>query len=80
VLHAVQFVHEFWLAVVENFPFGHATQVRSVLAVPSADTRSPAWQSVKSVQAFALLTVEYFPSAQLLHSRSELLVPLAETY
>ena len=33
-LHVVQFVHAFWLVAVENVPVGHATQVRSELAVP----------------------------------------------
>ena len=33
-LHAVQFVQVFWLDTVENFPAGHATQVRSALLVP----------------------------------------------
>ena len=33
-LHAVQFVQVFWLDAVENFPVGHASQVRSVVAVP----------------------------------------------
>ena len=35
-LHTVQFAHVFWLDAVENFPVGHATQVRSVLLVPLA--------------------------------------------
>jgi hypothetical protein len=50
-LHMVQFAQVFWFDAVEYFPVGHATHVRSVVAVPLADTRSPAWQSVKSVQA-----------------------------
>ena len=33
-LHVVQLVHAFWLVAVENVPVGHATQVRSELAVP----------------------------------------------
>ena len=33
-LHVVQFVHAFWLVAVENVPVVHATQVRSVVAVP----------------------------------------------
>jgi hypothetical protein len=33
-LHVVQFVQVFWLDAVENFPAGHATQVRSALLVP----------------------------------------------
>ena len=33
-LHVVQFVHAFWLVAAENVPVGHATQVRSELAVP----------------------------------------------
>ena len=37
-LHAVQFAQVFWLDAVENCPVGHATQVRSVLAVPLAET------------------------------------------
>jgi hypothetical protein len=44
-----------------------------------AETRSPVWQSAKSVQANALLAVEYFPPVQLLHARFVVLVPLAET-
>ena len=35
-LHAVQFVQVFWLDAVENFPAGHASQVRSTLLVPLA--------------------------------------------
>ena len=35
-LHAVQFVQVFWLDAVENCPAGHASQVRSVVAVPLA--------------------------------------------
>ena len=35
-LHVVQFVQVFWLDTVENFPVGHATQVRSALLVPLA--------------------------------------------
>ena len=33
-LHVVQFVHAFWLVAVENVPVGHATQMRSEVAVP----------------------------------------------
>ena len=33
-LHVVQFVHAFWLVAIENVPVVHATQVRSVVAVP----------------------------------------------
>ena len=33
-LHAVQFVQVFWLDTVVNCPLGHASQVRSVVAVP----------------------------------------------
>ena len=35
-LHVVQFVQVFWLDAVENFPLVHASQVRSVVAVPLA--------------------------------------------
>ena len=35
-LHVVQLVHALWLDAVENCPLGHASQVRSVLLVPSA--------------------------------------------
>ena len=35
-LHVVQFVQVFWLDAVENCPLGHASQVRSVVAVPLA--------------------------------------------
>ena len=35
-LQVVQFVQVFWLVAVENFPVEHASQVRSVVAVPLA--------------------------------------------
>ena len=44
-LHVVQFVHAFWLVAVENVPVGHATQVRSELAVPLVEMYCPAVQS-----------------------------------
>ena len=49
-LHVVQFVQVFWLDAVENFPVGHATQVRSVVAVPLAAIFWPATQLFQSVQ------------------------------
>ena len=54
-LHAVQFEQVFWLDAVENFPVGHASQVRSVVAVPLAAIFWPATQLVQAVQenAFA---------------------------
>ena len=54
-LHAVQFVQVFWLDAVENFPVGHASQVRSVVAVPLTAIFWPAMQVVQAVQenAFA---------------------------
>jgi hypothetical protein len=77
-LHAVQFVQVFWLVAVENFPVEHATQVRSVVAVPLAAIFCPATQLDHAVQKNALAAVEYFPVLQGVHNRSALLVPFVE--
>ena len=77
-LHAVQFVQVFWLDAVENFPAGHASQVRSVLLVPLAAIFCPAMQLVQAVQENALAEVEYVPVPQGVQARSVLLVPFVE--
>ena len=77
-LHAVQFVQVFWLDAVENFPAGHATQVRSVLLVPLTVIFCPAMHVVQAVQENALAEVEYVPVPQGVQARSVLLVPFVE--
>ena len=77
-LHAVQLVQVFWFVAVENCPLGHASQVRSVVAVPLAAIFWPAMQVVQPVQENALALVEYVPAPQLLHSLSLKLVSLVE--
>ena len=57
-LHAVQFVQAFWLDAVENFPVGHTTQVRSVVAVPLAAIFWPAMQVVHAVHEPSLASAE----------------------
>ena len=56
-LHAVQLVQVFWFVAVENCPLGHASQVRSVVAVPLAAIFWPAMQVVQPVQENALALV-----------------------
>ena len=77
-MQVVQFVQVFWLVAVENFPVEHATQVRSVVAVPLAAIFWPALQVVQAVQENALAEVEYVPVPQGVQTRFEVLVPLAE--
>ena len=77
-LHAVQFVQVFWLDAVENCPVGHASQVRSMDAVPFVEMYWPAMQVVHAVHEPSLSSAEYFPAVQLLHTRSALLVPFVE--
>jgi hypothetical protein len=79
-LQVVQFVQVFWLDAVENCPVGHATQVRSVVAVPLAAIFWPAVQVVHVVHEPSLASAEYFPAIQLLQTRSAMLVPLVEMY
>ena len=79
-LQVVQFVQVFWLVAVENFPVEHATQVRSVVAVPLAAIFWPAMQVVQAVQENALAEVEYVPAPQGVQARSELLVPFVAMY
>ena len=79
-LQVVQFVQVFWLVAVENFPVGHASQVRSLVAVPLAAIFWPATQLDHAVQEKALAEEEYLPAVQLLQTRSVLLVPLVEMY
>ena len=79
-LHMVQFVQVFWLDAAENCPAGHATQVRSVVAVPLAAIFWPAVQLVHAVQEKVLAEVEYFPAVQLLQTRSEEFVPFVAMY
>ena len=79
-LHVVQFKKLFWLDAAENFPVEHASQVRSVVAVPLASIFWPATQSVHAVQENALAELEYVPAVQLLQTRSAVLVPFVEMY
>jgi len=79
-LQVVQFVQVFWLDAVENFPVEHATQVRSVVAVPLAAIFWPALQVVQAVHEPSFTSTEYFPVPQGVHTRSVVLVPFEETY
>ena len=58
-LHMVQFEQVFWFVAVENFPAGHATQVRSVLLVPLAAIFWPAVQVVHAVHTRSELLVPF---------------------
>ena len=77
-LHMVQFAQVFWFDAVENFPVEHATQVRSVVAVPLAAIFWPATQLVQAVQENALAEAEYVPAPQSEHTPSDELVPFVE--
>ena len=79
-LQVVQFVQVFWLDAVENFPVEHATQVRSVVAVPLAAIFWPATQPDHAVQENVFAFVEYALAPQVLQTRFEVLVPFVEMY
>ena len=76
--HVVQFEQVFWFVAVANRPLGHASQVRSMDAVPFAAIFWPAMQVVHAVQEKVLAEVEYFPVPQGSHTRAVLLVPFVK--